>query len=406
MERKHLVIVAIYFPPIISIASQRILAFARYFDKRLFRITLITLDTGQAWQKPADLGEVEIIRLRNDHLLKPVNLRKNYPYLVHKAGAALNKLMDLVVMDEYAGWTRNAAKKLREVHARDRIDILLSSFAPVAAHLAVLQSGLPGKGIRWIADMRDEMSLNPFYSRIKQRFFAGVERRIFGRAWMVTTTSDAFLANFRQLGSGTDTRFEQIKNGFDFDPPVNYGFNPVFTITHAGTFYSDIKPHTFFRAVSELMEEKKLTDFRINLIGAGNAFIIPAELKDHVHLTGRIVHAEAVRYMLEADANLIIMPASKKGTLPGKMYECLGALKPIVALMDEGEQAAGIIRRANAGFIAGFDDIGGIKDAILKAYDRWKSRRSTETDRAFIEQFRRSFQVGLLQKIILNERDD
>jgi len=405
MDRKHLVIVAIYFPPIISIASQRILAFTRYFDRKFFKITLITLDTGEVWEKPGFLQDVEIIRLKNDTALKPVNLRKNYPFLVHKAGAAINKIMDLTIMDEYAGWTKNAARTLGQLHKQHGVDILLSSFAPVASHLAVLKTSLPEHGVKWIADMRDEMSPNPSFSPVKKKYLARIEKMILRNAWLLTTTSDMVQESFQRLDKTKRFPIIQIKNGFDFDYPEDYTYNEVFTITHAGTFYGDIKPTVFFRALSEMLHEKQLPDIRINLIGAGNAVLIPKDLRNYVHITGKIPHDKAVEYIMRSDANLVILPKSRKGAISGKIYEYMASLKPIVAIMDETEQAAMIIRRANAGFVAGLDDIEGIKEAIMKAYDLWARHEKPEVDLAYLNQYHRKHQVKILQDLILKNPD-
>jgi hypothetical protein len=192
-------------------------------------------------------------------------------------------------------------------------------------------------------------------------------------------------------------------NGYDFDPPETYHFNPVFTITHAGTFYGNRKPGNFFQALSELLAEKKITNIRINLVGAGNTILPPSELQPYLQVTGKIDHEEALRFTMESDANLIIKPATEKGAIPGKLFEYLGTLKPILACMDSGEETASIIRRANAGFIAGFDDIGGIKGIILEAYALWAGRRRLEVDRDYIAQFQRRNQVKLLEEEILKQ---
>ena len=336
-------------------------------------------------------------------LMKRINLGKGYPFLIHKAGAAYNKLLESLVRDDHSGWTSNAARALKELHAKEKIDIVLSSFPPAAAHLAVMKSGLMGEEIRWIADMRDEMSMNQTFSRARKKYYAGLEKKIFSKAWMITAVADLSLHHFQLLGKDSGVRFLKVMNGFDFDLPESYNYNPVFTVTHAGTFYGDRKPGKFFQAVSELIEEKRIANIRINLIGAGNAIVIPSGLAAFVKVTGRIGHDEALKYMMESDANLIVKPESEKGAIPGKLFEYLGTLKPVLALMDKSEQAASIIQKAHSGIICNFDDTEDIKRGILEIHGLWSRKERLPVDREYIKTFCRRDHVKLLQQEILKE---
>jgi hypothetical protein len=87
-----------------------------------------------------------------------------------------------------------------------------------------------------------------------------------------------------------------------------------------------------------------------------------------------VPHHESLQYLLASDVLLLIIddaPANK-GILTGKLFEYLGARKPILALAPEGD-AADLIRDVKAGVVVHPSDVGAIKQALKNYYVRWKN---------------------------------
>jgi hypothetical protein len=403
-KKKNLVIFTIYYPPVISIASYRLEAFAKYLNKDKFTITVIcpNLTNDSLFQ---DLDNVDVIRVKHQpHSLK-IKFRKNDSFIIHKFKALYNYIFNYFVTDEYKKWRENAINAFKELHSSQKVDYVISTFPTVAPHLAALKLRNEGFDFKWIVDMRDEMSLNPFNNFVLKKYLHKIERKLFAKANLITTTTPSFVSNFKKLSNGR-IKVEEIRNGFDFEITNDYNYNEVFTITHTGTFYSDIKPYTFLQAISSLLFEKNLPEMKIVFIGAGNTVSIPGELNKIVSCTPKIPHDEAVQRIKESDTNLLVVPNSMSKAIQGKLYEYIASQKPVIALADESSEGAKLINACNAGFIAAMNDVEQIKLAILKAHGLWETQQRLKINIDYFKQFHRKEQVNKLEKLILSDSMD
>ena len=401
MKKKNIVIFTIYFPPVISIASYRLQAFAKYLDKEKFNITVICPEIGSVGNY-SEINFVNVIRLKNKpHFLK-IKFRKNDSFIIHKFKALYNLVFNYFVHDEYSDWKENAKRVFKKVNTTKKTDYIISSFPTVAPHLAALELQNEGFGFKWIADMRDEMSMNPFNNYFKKKYLRNVEQKLFSKANCLTTTTPSFVNSFKKL-SRNSISIEEIRNGFDFEIEDNYNYNDIFTITHTGSFYADIKPYTFLKAVSSLLNENKLLRIKIVFIGAGNAISIPADLREIAAVTEKIPHEMAVKKIKESDANLLVVPKSMSKAIQGKLYEYIASQKPVLALTEFDSEGAKLINDCNAGFISGFNNTDEIKQNILKAYELWKTRKRLNVNIEYFMQFHRREQVRKLEKVILEK---
>ncbi len=397
----NIVIFTIYFPPVISIASYRLEAFAKYLDKEKFNITIICPKTEND-EDFKEISSINVIRLNNrPHILK-VKFSNKDSFLIHKFKALYNHIFNYFVPDEYKNWREKAIKIFKETENLQKADIVISSFPTVAPHLVALKLKKEGAGFKWIADMRDEMSQNPFINSFVKKYLYKIEQQIFSEANCITTTTPSFVSDFSKLSAGKIC-VEEIRNGFDFEITGDYNYNDIFTISHTGTFYSDIKPYTFLNAIASLKAENQLSEIKIVFIGTGNTIVIHEDLKGIVTTTSKIPHKLAVQRIKESDANLLVVPKSMSKAIQGKLYEYIASEKPVLALTEKDSEASKLINRCNAGFVADFNNIDEIKSIILKAYDLWKNRRRLKVDMDYFSQFHRKVQVKKLEKLILEK---
>ena len=63
--------------------------------------------------------------------------------------------------------------------------------------------------------------------------------------------------------------------------------------------------------------------------------------------------------------------------IPGKLFEYIGARRPVIAVVPDGE-AAGIIRRERRGEVVSHGDMEGIASAIERMYDLHSEGRLSE----------------------------
>jgi len=105
--------------------------------------------------------------------------------------------------------------------------------------------------------------------------------------------------------------------------------------------------------------------------------------------------------MKKADALLLIHPTtSVKGVYTGKLFEYIGSLRPIIALIDPDDVASTLIRKCNAGFIADNSDNQGIKKAILDVYDIYKGNKKFSPNLEEVSACKRVYQVEKLESFL------
>jgi hypothetical protein len=97
-----------------------------------------------------------------------------------------------------------------------------------------------------------------------------------------------------------------------------------------------------------------------------------------VEETGYLSHAESVAELLGAHALLLVVddtPGSEH-IVPGKVYEYLGARRPILAVGPEGDVSR-LIRSIGAGRVLVRADVEGIAEAVLELYREWQGSGTT-----------------------------
>jgi hypothetical protein len=85
-------------------------------------------------------------------------------------------------------------------------------------------------------------------------------------------------------------------------------------------------------------------------------------------------HGEALALQRSADV-LLLLTAADTSAATGKIFEYLGAGRPIIALARESNQAAQIVRETNTGVAVAPDDRAAIGDALRLAASGELQRR-------------------------------
>lgn len=163
--------------------------------------------------------------------------------------------------------------------------------------------------------------------------------------------------------------------------------SPKFTIAHFGAFYGTRSPATFLAALAAAMQASTelARDVEVWFFGTFDAAALEAvdeakevhgRLADAIQVCGVAPYAKAVRAMVSADVLLLVHTRGLWGEklITSKVFEYLGAGRPILALAPPGETAR-IVCRTGAGVVVEPDDVGAIRDAILDLYARWLEGR-------------------------------
>ena len=401
-SKKHIVIVCANFHPMKHIAAFRMNAFVKYFDKQHFDITVIASNESAPEGRNSFEG-ADVYYIGGSKWIK---IRKQYqgmPKWKHHLYSLNNKLIRFFSKSDFPGWINKIDNQLESIHKEKNIDFLLTTFFPIDTHIAGLHFKENHPNTIWIADMRDEMSMNVLIDKKEKAYYEEMEQKIGRLVDIVTSVSEPILDGFKVNMGNSRIKYLEIRNGFDHELKASVNFNSIFTFTYAGTFYGKRKPDTFFTALTELKKEKKLpNELKIQFVGTHENFAIPNEFKEQCVFLESVANERAIEILLQSDCNLMVHPPSEaKGIFTGKLFDYLSVRKPILALLDKDDVAAKLIEECKAGINCDFYDVPEIKSAILQLIHLWETKQTLNYDEDRIKLLHRRDQVKKLENQLL-----
>ena len=388
-----ILIISNFFYPQVHIASFRIEAFAKYFHRAGHDVVVVTegdSDIIDMW------NGCRIHYVKDPAKLTKIVFRDQDSKLLHKIKALINTFYNQIFLDKRRAWRLKVFKMLKSIVDSEKIDIILSSYGYLSPHLLALKLKLQNPSYKWIVDMRDEMSTNPFFSSWISFRLKKVERTILDNADLVLSVSQPILQSFSKNCSKS-TNFLEIKNGYDFQEYKKTDFQEEFTLSYIGSFYGSIRPDNLMRALSELKRLKRISgNFKFKIVGNRKPIEIPNDLRDNIQQFQRVPHEQAIEKMKEADVLLIIHPKGRKGVYTGKLFDYLAINRIILAIADPNDVISEILDETNAGYAVDIDDIQSIENMIEYCYTLWKERKTIPRNWENVQKYSREKQVSIL----------
>lgn len=156
---QKVLIVATYYMPIQSVASNRINAFVKYLHEYGYDVTVLTCSCGECKGESIENG-IKVIRVQADNkgFLVPFDTQKAESRVVHYAKCLYNILLSNLIIDSASNWTKNAVKVASELMETMQFDYVLSNALPTGPHSVALVLKNNHPNIKWIAAMRDAIS--------------------------------------------------------------------------------------------------------------------------------------------------------------------------------------------------------------------------------------------------------
>jgi glycosyltransferase involved in cell wall biosynthesis len=395
-----LLVVHYFFPPLGGGGMPRVLKFVKYLPDMGWDVTVLTgplmsqsydvRDETMLAEVPVSVRIVrapELSAVRVRRRLRSPLLRLHIPQAEHFVGWP----------DEISGWLPGAASTALRLARQWRPTVVLSSSFPYTAHLVGLIAARAA-GAPWVADFRDEWTLNPQGTPLPwplPQLNARAERALVRRADRVTLADSHYpLVGLAQ----DDPRRIVIHNGVDeADFDVSGAPEPPddkFRLTYVGSLYGTRDAVPVLAAISRLVAKGVIDAERFELSVVGNAWL-PAGVLDSetftVKLTGYVEHERAVREMQAATALLFYAPAHTRAT-SGKIFEYLVSGRPILSVARADNLAHQLVADLGAGAAVAPDDPQAIEHALAGLYRRWADGSlgvGPEVRRATLERFSR-----------------
>ena len=315
-------------------------------------------------------------------------------------------------------WIKPSIRFLKKYLRDHHVDAIISTGPPHSMHMIadVLHRST---GIPWIADFRDPWTNIDFYKDLRLTKWGDarhrkLEKRILHNASKVVAVTWRMSDEFKELSGRDDIAV--ILNGFDdADYPSNQSatLDKDFTLVHVGSMNKDRNPEVLWKAIQQaLIASPELKGkLKIKLIGPVDFSVRESierfGLDEHTTFIEFVPHTEAVRLQQQAQILLLLIndAPSSLAIIPGKLYEYLGAGRPILSIGPPESDSAKVIRMANGGVVHDYKDVEGIKKRILEYFILYKEEKLSGSAKE-IEQFTRRHMAGEFAKLLEDVRFD
>jgi glycosyltransferase involved in cell wall biosynthesis len=408
MAKRELLMICYFYPPTSNSGGERSGKFARYLPEHGW--SSIVVAEGRADARAgvnngtfaANERVVNVPNLlwralwRSIRLLRRAGAEKGAP--VGPIARGLDRLLDtwVFVPDWAITWSVHALPACLRLLRRDGAAAIYTTSPPTSSHLI----GLTLKRLTkkpWVMDLRDPWTIEPYNRALRETpARLAVERRL-ERACF--DAADAIIANtpeaegrYGALYPDLRHKLRTIPNGFDGDElsraaahledpaPWRQPGEDAFVISHIGHFFRGGKrgrvPDALLGALKGLLDEGLISPENCRVILAGQlnaptlARIEGLGLAPLVDAPGVVSHLDSLRLMLLSDLLVLFDPEDDGETyVRSKLYEYLGAGKPVLGMVPKGASRE-LLRRSGRGTLVRPDDEEGARRAIARAFER------------------------------------
>jgi glycosyltransferase involved in cell wall biosynthesis len=383
-----ILIVSWYFPPVNSIGALRVGKFARFLVQRGHEIGVVagrnwglpeTLPLGfaldrVAYARPFNVNAPPqmLQRLRKRLTSKPdpgtsaatiaaspLPEMPGRPSLPHRLATFYMRATN--IPDNRIGWLPDVVRQAKRLCHSWLPNLIFGSGPPFTALLACRMLSRYLR-VPWVAELRDRWADDPYEEQPPWR--AGLderlERYVLNSAAALATVTEPW-GEFYRAKYGKPVAV--IYNGYDpgdfpFDPGAPaQSTTPQVDITYTGGIYPGRRdPSALFEALRLL--GPRAASFRVNFYGTDPSHVYPiaerSGVRPLVHVHPAVPYAQSVSLQWNADVLLLMQwnDPREQGNCPGKFFEYLASLRPILVMGLKDGVPASFIRDRHAGFFS------------------------------------------------------
>jgi glycosyltransferase involved in cell wall biosynthesis len=374
-SRPRVVYVAFYFPPTRASGVYRSRATANHLAAAGWDVTVITpqreffTDYIKSFDPSLEAtvrGDVQVDRVRFPARAWEPDVRR-YSWLranLPSVSKTLNtKFENAIFPEHYSPWIPRVVQRVRELHKRAPVDLVLATGNPFSAFAAAWAANRL-TGLPYVVDYRDSWTLDLF--KDEPAYPAGHpawrwERRILDRASRIVFVNDPLREWHAERYPQDADRMLVVQNGYE--PEILGELPPARPVDADGSprplrfgYMGTLTQHV---PVEPFLDGWRLARSTDAELGAASMHVfghlgffpasagtlrgkLPRDGEDGVHYEGAVPKAEVGRAYAGLDV-LVLLLAGGRYVTSGKVYEYMAAARPIVSVHDPSSAASGVL---------------------------------------------------------------
>lgn len=415
--KRHVLIIAYYFPPMGLGGVQRTLKFAKYLSSFGWHPVVLTVgETGyfafdESLQREVEESGIEVVRTNSFDVNRMFKSRKPVKMPGEFTRKILQFLGDLFfIPDTKIGWKRRAVRAAAEIIKSRHIDAIFATAPPQTDFLIGLELKRRTK-VPLVIDYRDSWLDYPFkyfptplhrwlHRRLERRVVRGCDRIIVAHR----RVKEQLVKRYPFISYNDVTIISQ---GFDRDDlDLHQAPKPSphkLRITHAGTFYGGRNPAVLLQALQKVLKDSPTLRgrFEVNFIGAprkeDQALTAKLGLQNDVNFLGYLDHRVCLKHLVESDVLWFVLDNDVQS--PGKLFEYFGIRKPILATVGEGYTRQ-LLNESGAAICVPPGDVSAHGEALRELLGRFDRKQLAGPGSVFVDRFDRRSLTGELARVL------
>ena len=400
---KKVLFITYYWPPAGGATVNRTFKFSQYLPEFGWEPVILTTKDGdfpfvdESLLKEVD-PKVKVFRSSGFSLHKvfqkisPKSKKNFLPYGF--TDDSKNSFMDNLsrwvkynfIPDTRFPWYFGTARKAIRIIRQEKIDLIYSSSPPQTNHM-IARKASRKTGIPWVADFRDPWTdvfwLRERSKRMKwiHRWDQRIERKTIRRMSGIVTVAPSLV---KLLKSKTDKEVHLITNGYDeryFQKDV-YQRSEKYRIIYAGSISKEQNPDCFFDSLTQAMQHEEFRkDMEMlwlgNFPGYIHELVEKQDYRAQIRFSPYTHYSESIDIIRNSDLLLLIIPKTSDNAciITSKIFEYIGARRPILTFGPVDGDAAGILQETGSGRIFDYSESSAAAAFILDSWKQWKNKQ-------------------------------
>ena len=299
----------------------------------------------------------------NDQLVASETISKNNTSLTHKISIWLR--MNLFIPDARIGWFFSAIPAANKILRKEKFDAIVSIGPPHTSHLVGMNLSKKNRipHIPVFIDPWVDIAYYRDFKRSKATLAVDnhLEKSVVKNAASVVFVTKTMMEDYIGKYDFIKGKSNVLYWGYNEEDFINIDTkekSKTETLVHSGNIFDFQNPKKFWAQLKDEIDGGR--KLRIKFTGT-----VSPGIKDEIgkncltaytEFLGFLPYDQLLNELINADYLLVC--ATEKRHVPGKLFEYLRTGKPIIAFGDDNEEVKNILSETNAGMIFNYDQSG------------------------------------------------